>query len=96
MSLDRGMRIGNVILSQVKFGLLVVFVNKVCDFNGIVFTEKGIGEKRYFYVIEGTLLKVLIRYVIRYVNVPKKTKELMLITYLNPTYLWCFSPDPNR
>ena len=22
--------------------LLVVFVNKVCDFNGIVFTEKGV------------------------------------------------------
>ena len=31
---------------------------------------------------------------IRYVNVPKKTKDLMLITYLKPTYLWCFSPDP--
>ena len=31
---------------------------------------------------------------IRYVNIPKKTKDLMLITYLNPTYLWCFSPDP--
>ena len=27
-------------------------------------------------------------------NVPKKTKDLMLITYLNPTYLWCFLPDP--
>ena len=42
MSLDRGMRNGNVILSQVKFGLLVVFVNKVCDFNGVVFTEKRV------------------------------------------------------
>ena len=31
---------------------------------------------------------------VRDVNVLKKTKDLMLITYLNPTYLWCFSPDP--
>ena len=30
----------------------------------------------------------------RYINVLKKTKDLMLITYLNPTYLWCFSPHP--
>ena len=34
-----------------------------------------------------------VRYV-RDINVLKKTKDLMLITYLNPTYLWCFSPDP--
>ena len=27
-------------------------------------------------------------------NVPKKTKDLMLITYLFSTYQWCFSPDP--
>ena len=33
---------------------------------------------------------------IRDVNVLKKTKDLMLITYLNPTYLWCFSPDPRK
>ena len=26
------------------FGLLVVFVSKVCDFNGIEFTEKGAVE----------------------------------------------------
>ena len=36
--------------------------------------------------------------VFRDVNVLKKTKDLMLITYLKPnlnsTYLWCFSPDP--
>ena len=32
---------------------------------------------------------------VRDVNVRKKTKDLMLITSLNPTYLWCFSPDPN-
>ena len=31
---------------------------------------------------------------VRGVNVPKKTKNLMLITSLNPTSLWCFSPDP--
>ena len=24
------------------FGLFVIFVNKVCDFNGIEFTEKGV------------------------------------------------------
>ena len=30
----------------------------------------------------------------RDVNVLKKTKDLMLITSLNPTSLWCFSPDP--
>ena len=35
-------------------------------------------------------------YVIRYVNVPKETKDLMLITYLFSTYLRCFSPDPIR
>ena len=40
------------------------------------------------------LIRYVIRYVIRYANVPKKTQELMLIRYLNPTYLWCFSPDP--
>ena len=32
---------------------------------------------------------------VRDVNVLKKTKDLMLITSLNPTYLWCFSPDPH-
>ena len=31
---------------------------------------------------------------VRDVNVLKKTKDLMLITSLNPTSLWCFSPDP--
>ena len=46
----------------------------------------------------------LIRYVIalkdpkvlslRYVNVPEKIKDLMLITYLFSTYLWYFSPNP--
>ena len=30
---------------------------------------------------------------LRYVNIPKKTKDLMLITYLFSTYLRCFSPD---
>ena len=48
----------------------------------------------------------LIRYVIalkdpkvlslRYVNVPEKIKDLMLITYLFSTYLWYFSPDPKN
>ena len=32
---------------------------------------------------------------LRDVNVLKKTKDLMLITSLNPTSLWCYSPDPN-
>ena len=31
---------------------------------------------------------------IRYVNVLKKTKDLMLIMYVFSTYLWYFSPDP--
>ena len=45
----------------------------------------------------------LIRYVIalkdpkvpslRYINVPEKIKDLMLITYLFQMYLRCFSPD---
>ena len=30
----------------------------------------------------------------RYINVLKKTMKKTLITYLKPTYLWCFSPDP--
>ena len=30
----------------------------------------------------------------RYVNVLKKTKVLMLITYVFSTYLWYISPDP--
>ena len=36
----------------------------------------------------------LITYLIRYVNVLKKTNKKTLITYQKPTYLWCFSPDP--
>ena len=31
---------------------------------------------------------------VRDVNILKKTKDFMLITPLNPTSLWCFSPDP--
>ena len=31
---------------------------------------------------------------LRYVNVPEKIKDLMLITYLFSMYLWYFSPDP--
>ena len=34
-------------------------------------------------------------YLIRDVSVLEKTKDLMLITSLNPTDLWCFSPVPN-
>ena len=33
-------------------------------------------------------------YLIRDVNVPKKTNKKTLITSLNPTDLWCFSPVP--
>ena len=32
----------------------------------------------------------------KYVNVPKKTMKKTLITYLNPTYLRSFSPDPRE
>ena len=33
---------------------------------------------------------------LRYVNVPKKTTRKTLITYLNPTYLRCFSLPPEK
>ena len=35
-------------------------------------------------------------YLLRYVNVLKKTMKNTLITYLKPKYLWCFSPPPMR
>ena len=31
---------------------------------------------------------------LRYVNIPEKIKDLMLITYLFSTYPWYFSVDP--
>ena len=42
------------------------------------------------------LLKKTHKVALSYVNLSKKTMRKTLITYLNPTYLRCFSPAPKK
>ena len=57
-------------------------------------TLQGRAVQLYSKVRYKIYMKKTLMYLLRYVNVLKKTMRKTLITYLNPTYLWYFSPPP--